>query len=218
MPNTSVVDVIQTTTVPEEAAALSTIDVDRVPRMAKPPRLDAALFLYLPFLASVCRTFASSSDDPFITLRYAANLVHGYGPVFNQGQHVQGFTSPLHLVVAVVAYLIPGGDDLLKLKLASLVFGFLAIREAGRLLYGLDIPRWARRTGGLAVSTSLIVAFASGNGLETTLAMWLLLALTRRLVLDGPTRSPLLLALIAFAAVLRVPMRSWSWCAWGSSD
>ncbi len=197
MPNTSVADVA----VDEDSIA----HLDLEPHVARPPLLDAALFLYLPFLASVSRTFASSSDDPFITLRYAANLLHGYGPVFNPGQHVQGFTSPLHLVVAVLAYLVPGGDDLLKLKLASLLFGVLAIREAGILLYGIDIPRWARRTGALAVSTSWIVAFASGNGLETTLAMWLLLALTRRLVLNGPRRSPLVLALIAFAAVLARP-------------
>ena len=58
------------------------------------------------------------------------------------------------------------------------------------------------------MSTSWIVAFASGNGLETTLAMWLLLSLTRRLVLDGPRRSPLALALIAFAAVLARPTRA----------
>jgi len=198
VPNTSVVDVA----VAEDGIAHLDADLDLV---AKPPLLDAALFLYLPFLASVSRTFASSSDDPFITLRYAANLVHGFGPVFNQGQHVQGFTSPLHLVVAVLAYLVPGGDDLLKLKLASLLFGLLAIREAGLVLYGIAIPRWARRTGALAVSTSWIVAFASGNGLETTLAMWLLLALTRRLVLDGPRRSPLVLAVIACAAVLARP-------------
>jgi len=97
--------------------------------------------LYLPFLVSVCRTFASGTDDPFITLRYAANIVHGFGPVFNRGEGVQGFTSPLHLCVAVLVYLAPGGHDLLKLKLASLVFGLLAIREAGILLYRIDIPR-----------------------------------------------------------------------------
>jgi hypothetical protein len=199
-----VLGVTSTVTAPEDEATPEA-EPDQLRRTTTPPLLDAALFLYLPFLASVSRTFASSSDDPFITLRYAANLVHGYGAVFNPGQHVQGFTSPLHLGVAVLAYLIPGGDDLLKLKLASLLFGVLAIREAGILLYGIEIPRWARRTGCVAVSTSWIVAFASGNGLETTLAMWLLMALTRRLVLDGPSKRPLLLAVIAFAAVLARP-------------
>ena len=179
--------------------------LDRMQPRGKPPLLDAALFLYVPFVASVSRTFASSTDDPLITLRYAANVVHGLGPVFNRGQHVQGFTSPLHLCVAVLVYLFPGGHDLLKLKLASLVFGALAIREAGILLYSMAIPLWARRTGAVAVGTSAIVAFASSNGLETTLEMWLLMALARRLILDGPSRSPLLLCLLAFGAALARP-------------
>ena len=178
---------------------------DRIQPRGKPPLLDAALFLYLPFVASVSRTFASTTDDPLITLRYAANVVHGLGAVFNRGQHVQGFTSPLHLCVGVLLYVSPGSHDLLKLKLASLIFGALAIREAGILLYGMAIPLWARRTGAVAVSTSWIVAFASSNGLETTLEMWLLMALTRRLILDGPSRSPLLLSLLAFGAALARP-------------
>ena len=167
--------------------------------VSRPPPSDAALFLYAPFVTVVALTFASSPDDPFVTLRYAANLVHGYGLAFNRGQHVQGFTSPLHLLVAVVAYLTPGGHDLFKLKVASLVFGLLAVREAGRLLYGVALPRWARRTGCLAVATSWVVAFSSSNGLETTLVMWLLMVLARRLVIDGPRRSPPL----AFPAFLR---------------
>ena len=40
----------------------------------------------------------------------------------------------------------------------------------------------------IATSASWIVAFASVNGLETTLEMWLLIALTRRLIVDGPRR------------------------------
>ena len=79
-------------------------------RRATVPEL--LLFLYIPFLLTLSFTFASNADDPFITLRYAANLVHGYGLSFNPGQHVQGFTSPLHLVVATGAYLFPGGHDL----------------------------------------------------------------------------------------------------------
>ena len=174
-------------------------------RVGKPDAFEVSCFLYLPFLAAVTSTFSASVDDPFITLRYAANIVHGLGAVFNRGQHVQGFTSPLHLFLAVIVYLTPGGHDFFKLKLASVLFGALAIREAGRLIYGIDIPRWACRAGCVAVSTSWILAFSSSNGLETTLTMWLLIALLRRLVLSGPTRQPLTLVTFAFAAVLARP-------------
>jgi len=196
---------IPATTAPQKDDLRPREDPTRDQRAGKPPLLDVALFLYLPFLLSVSRAFASTTDDPFITLRYAANLVHGLGVVFNPGQHVQGYTSPLHLVVATLLYLVPGGHDLLKLKLTSLIFGLFAVREAGLLLYGIDIPRWARRTGCVAVSTSWIVAYASSNGLETTLAMWLLMSLARRLVVDGPRQFPLILGFLAFAAVLARP-------------
>ncbi len=151
---------------------------------------------------AVSLTFASVADDPFITLRYAANLVHGLGPVFNAGQRVQGFTSPLHLVITAALYLVPGGHALLKLKLASLVFGVLSIRQGARLVYGLDLPRWSQRVGYIAIGSCWIVAFSSGNGLETSLLMWLVVSLAHRLVIDGPDRSTFVLAGLAFAAVL----------------
>jgi arabinofuranosyltransferase len=168
----------------------------------KPALWEVLLFLYLPFLVVVLLTFPTTADDPFITLRYAANLVHGYGPVYNPGQHVQGFTSPLHLLVAVVAYLLPGGHALFKLKLASLVFGVLALREGSILLSSLSLPVWARRVGFVALGTSLTLAFASVNALETSLVIWLLIALVRRLVVSGPPRSGLTPTILAFALVL----------------
>ena len=168
----------------------------------RPPVPEALLFLYAPFAVMVVLTFAATADDPFITLRYAANLVHGYGLAFNPGQYVQGFTSPLHLLIAVVAYVLPGGHYLLKLKIASLGFGVLALREASLLIWALTLPLWAKRTAYVAVGSSWVIAFASSNGLETSLVVWLIIALVRRLVVQGPARSPLICAALAFAAVL----------------
>ncbi len=158
--------------------------------------------MYLPFLAVVSLTFASTADDPFITLRYAANLVHGLGLTYTPGPPAQGFTSPLHLVVAVIAYLTPGGHALLVLKLASLLFGFLALREAAHLIYGIAIPRWARRTACLVVATNWVMAFSSSNALETTLLVWLLMAITRRLILGECGSATMILGVLGGAAVL----------------
>ena len=168
-------------------------------------RRENAIFLYIPFFIAVALTFAVTPDDGFITLRYAANLVHGEGLAFNSGQHVQGFTSPLDLLVAVIAYLAPGGLAMLKMKFASVVFGFLAVREGGRLLFNLDIPVWARRAGCLAVSTCAVIAFASGNGLETSLEMWLLIAVASRLVRGTEGCSSFVVGTFAFAAILARP-------------
>jgi arabinofuranosyltransferase len=160
------------------------------------------LFLYLPFAAVIALTFPTTADDPFITLRYAANLVHGYGPVYNPGQHVQGFTSPLHLLIAVVAYICPGGHAIFKLKLISLLFGILALREGSVLLAGLRVPVWIRRVGLVAIGSSFTLAFASVNALETSLVVWLLIALVCRLVLFGPAHYGLMPTVLAFALVL----------------
>jgi hypothetical protein len=43
--------------------------------------------------------FASYQDDAFIYFRYADNLVHGQGLVFNAGDRVEGFTSPLWMLL-----------------------------------------------------------------------------------------------------------------------
>lgn len=48
-------------------------------------------------------------DDAFITYRYAKNLNHGIGPVFNQGDpSVEGFSSPLWLLLITFISLFTG--------------------------------------------------------------------------------------------------------------
>jgi hypothetical protein len=39
-----------------------------------------------------------AGEDAYITFRYSRNLVRGLGPVYNPGEHVQGFTSPVWMV------------------------------------------------------------------------------------------------------------------------
>jgi len=45
--------------------------------------------------AWLARAIPTASEDAYITFRYAANWAAGMGPVFNPGEHVLGFTSPL---------------------------------------------------------------------------------------------------------------------------
>ena len=54
---------------------------------------------YLLLLLGAYSVFCVTTDDPFITYRYAANLLAGHGPVFNIGERVEGFSSPLHLLL-----------------------------------------------------------------------------------------------------------------------
>jgi hypothetical protein len=70
---------------------------------------------------------------------------------------------------------------------------------------GIHLDLWVRRTAYLLIGTSYVVGFAAGNALETSLAMWLLTVIMRKLVLDGPGHSPVALGLFGFLAVLARP-------------
>ncbi len=69
-------------------------------------------------------------DDTYITLRYAENLVHGEGLVFNPGERIEGFSCPLWVFfLSLIGWL--GGDILL----ASKAFGLLCGLGLVPLLY-----------------------------------------------------------------------------------
>ncbi len=47
-------------------------------------------------------------DDEMISMRYAANLAHGFGLVWNpHGAHVEGFTNPLWVFIMALFHLLP---------------------------------------------------------------------------------------------------------------
>ena len=48
-------------------------------------------------------------DDAMISMRYAYNLAHGLGPVWNAGERVEGFTNPLWVGIMALVHLLPIG-------------------------------------------------------------------------------------------------------------
>src|SRR5215208_1233784 len=60
-------------------------------------------------------------DDAFISFRYAANLAHGHGLVFNPGERVEGYTDFLWtvLIAAFMKVGIDPGQVALLIFLAS---------------------------------------------------------------------------------------------------
>lgn len=72
--------------------------------------LGGGLLLYSYALVTV--------DDTFITLRYARNLAHGLGPVFNAGERVEGFSNPLWVLTLAGLAWMPI-DAIMVSKLAS---------------------------------------------------------------------------------------------------
>lgn len=57
------------------------------------------LLLALAYGGSRAVLDADLVDDAYIFLRYAANVAAGHGPVFNPGERVEGYTSPLWLAL-----------------------------------------------------------------------------------------------------------------------
>ncbi len=159
---------------------------------------------YLLLLVGAYSVFCVTTDDPFITYRYAANLLAGHGPVFNIGERVEGFSSPLHLLLmALLLPVAPSVDILFKAKLLGLGLAALALWQTGRL------ARAAGLTGGEGLLAQALVAvnnnfaLAAVNGMETMLAVCLVLAAVldfgREMAGRGGVRSALLLFLALLA-------------------
>ncbi|MCH2170708.1 hypothetical protein MK489_07975 [Myxococcota bacterium] len=114
-------------------------------------------------------------DDTYIFLRYAENLASGSGPVFNFGERVEGYTSPLW-VLMLGAMAVSKLDLVVAAPILSGLFGLATVvllhREARLRLptpsvLSAAIPAWF-----LATNPSLI--FWSWSGMETGLVTFLL--------------------------------------------
>lgn len=108
-------------------------------------------------------------DDAFITARYARNWAHGYGPVWNAGERVEGYTS--FVAVCLGALQIRLGTDPLDALyranvLGILLFGFSAGLLAWKTMNGPRRVVGAAFGAGLAFSSASLLTWVSGR-LET---------------------------------------------------
>lgn len=106
-------------------------------------------------------------DDVFVSLRYATNIVDGHGWVFNPGERVEGFTSPLF--VAIEALLLRAHvNGLVGAKVLSLVGALLMMAGTLRLTRELGPGRAAPVLAGLLLAVATPAAVATSSGLEFT--------------------------------------------------
>lgn len=189
----------------------------------------ALLAVLVVFAAWRAISRAWTCDDAFITFRYAENLVHGLGLVFNAGERVEGYTNFLY-TLAISGGVAAGASPITLAHAIGIVsyFTVAAIlvvwsrrrrrRDAPWIPLGAclwlvqdDLHTWA--TGGL--ETTMFAAFALGGlavlaiPVERTrvhcVAGGVLLALACMVRPDG-----VLFALVALATplVVRPPERS----------
>ena len=115
------------------------------------------------------------ADDSFISFRYARNLVHGYGLVYNAGEYVEGYTNLLWTLLVAGAMALgispEASSKALGIGFWLLLAGILALRgwrrrdgrpflplAAALVLLMDDFQTWA--TGGLETSMFTFLSVA----------------------------------------------------------
>jgi arabinofuranosyltransferase len=143
-------------------------------------RAIAALVLIVPVLLVLIMGWQRRwiSDDGFINFRYVDQIRHGNGPVFNAGERVESFTSPLWLAVLL------GLDLVLPLRLEWIaVVSGLALTATGFAFAGAGAFRLWRHVAveGVTLPVGLLVFAAlppvwdfATSGLDNALGLaWL---------------------------------------------
>ncbi len=170
------------------------------------------LLLLIAARVVMWRMLPFASEDAYITFRYARNFAGGHGLVFNPGEHVMGFTSPLWTMwLAVGVWLFH--DPLPWARLSALIADLGTALVLGRMLEQ-HVSRAAAGTFTTFFAAWPFFAMVAMSGMESTPMLgWIVL--TAALVGAGhPLAGPALGALalwrpegVACAAVLALGAR-----------
>jgi hypothetical protein len=137
-----------------------------------PGRLGAGLFVIAASLIPLCFALYTNHiwEDYFITFRHSENLCHGHGLVFQPGEAVHGFTSPLGSLLPALGCWITGGSYLPSLwflrvvSIAAFVGGGLLL---SRTLVMTGAPRAAVIALGVLYVLDVKAVDFTINGMET---------------------------------------------------
>ena len=130
------------------------------------PALIAAVFLAPLLFAAITQQVW---EDYYITFRSSRNLVEGNGLVFQPGERVHTFTSPLGVLLPALAYGVTGSETATLWVFRLISAGALAA-AAAFILKALEEsgaePRWGAIAVVLCLLEAKVVSF-SANGMET---------------------------------------------------
>jgi len=117
--------------------------------------IGAAHIVYLWF---VC-------DDAYISYRYAANLAHGFGPVYNPGERVEGYSSFLWMILGATIIRL-GGEPQVWMPLLSAV---AALATLGLVMHAHHSRGMNLMPVGILLAASPCFGAWGTGGLETAL-------------------------------------------------
>ena len=75
----------------------------------------AAVFISKTIFMAGGKPYSALFDDAMISMTYARNLAQGYGPVWNPGDRVEGYTNPLWVVFMAGFHLLPIPENWISL-------------------------------------------------------------------------------------------------------
>ncbi|MDQ1386262.1 MAG: arabinofuranosyltransferase, partial [Actinomycetota bacterium] len=138
----------------------------------------AAVGVPLALLAVVGFAHRFIFDDGFIYLRVVRQVRVGHGPVFNTGQRVEAFTSPLWVAILAVADLLtPIGLEWLSILLGvglSVLGAAFAMRGAARVARRAEPTAFLLPVGVIVFAALVPVWYFESAGLETGMTFaWL---------------------------------------------
>jgi hypothetical protein len=166
-----------------------------------------ALLVRVSFIVQI--PFAS--EDAYITFRFAENWAHGLGPVYNAGERVFGFSSPLWTAWLALGAALTG-PVLAWARVSGLAFDLLALVVATRML----LREHGRASAWIFAAFFALYPIFGANavlGMETSLFLCLLFVAAERVALRRPDAGVWLglLALVrpeAFLCALVLSLRA----------
>jgi hypothetical protein len=149
-------------------------------------------------------------DDAMISMRYADNLAHGQGLVWNIGEHVEGFTNPLMVFVMTFGIAIFGENYaalfIQLLGVLCLVANiYLAVAILKKLIVHEDTKEFLIFIGTLLTMAWYPIMYWSVFGMETGFLTTLVLFAVYCLIKNGDQKIDILLALILSLIYLARP-------------
>jgi hypothetical protein len=171
------------------------------PAIRANPLLSGAIFAGLAARIVYWAVTDRRLDDALITLKHAKNVADGVGLTHHLGEGgpVHGFTSVLSVLVPLPGELIADGGGLLTLRLASLVAFVFAAIYAARICRHLSVGAWPMGFALAYLALDQNQIFYGVAGMETQIAVAVLLAGIYYLLAEDQTKTGIALGLAILA-------------------
>ncbi|MCC7119758.1 MAG: hypothetical protein IT310_14630 [Anaerolineales bacterium] len=155
------------------------------------------------------KTYYILFDDAMISMRYAYNLAHGLGLVWNAGEYVEGFTNPLWVGYMAFFHLFPIPQNTISLYIQLSGLAFMA----ATLFFVRKIVEEFTDSLLVMLAATLFTAFYTPLiwwallGMEVSILVLMLTAAVYLVLRNGPARFPTwAYILLAISTLVRFDM------------